>query len=554
MRLPCTIAPAVLLLACTGGHNSKDDDSGAGLAETLHVGPEVQCEAPVVGLDRFTEEATARGVTEVMLDPVEVTGRTLGGRGGGVAIQDMDLDGDLDLVLLKLDDAPFIYANDGSGYFTLSEEQLDADLHQGQPINAIAATDLDGDGLPEILQVLAGMFQVFWNEGDLRFSGVEVPFDENEDDNPQGYLTLTLGDLDGDGDLDLALPSAGPRDGADPNLHLGGPDRLFLLEGREFTRIQDLVVEEDGSRTMVGIFTDRDEDGDLDLFIPADRGPPSAFWRNDGIDEDGRPVLVNEAGEIGADLDLSAMGIDSADLNGDGLLDHCITDIGLPRCLLSNAAGYAEGSASLGVSSEFLTGTFGTIGWSLDLADLDNDGRLEMMQASGPDDSAIGMEETDWPDLFWQGTEGGQFEEITGLLGEMADTRWNFGLSTADLNGDGYLDLVVAGSSHLPTLYMNQCGENAWVEVDLVGPSPNTEAVGARVEIMVEGRWRVREIQSLRSQGQTPSKLHFGLGAADQVDELHVYWPDGEETHLEDLPSKRVLTLHHPDAAWAPWL
>jgi hypothetical protein len=292
----------------------------------------------------------------------------------------------------------------------------------------------------------------------------------------------------------------------------------------------------------------------MDLFIPADRGPPSAFWRNDGTDADGLPILVNEAEDIGADLWLSGMGIDSADLNGDGLLDHCISDIGLPQCLVSNAAGYAESSASLGVVSEFLTGTFGTIGWSLDLADLDNDGWLEMLQASGPDDSAIGMAETEWPDLFWQGIEGGRFEEVTGLLGEMADTAWNFGLSTADLNGDGYLDLVVAGPRFLPSLYMNQCGENAWVEVELVGPSPNTEALGARVELMVEGRWRVREMQSLRSEGQTPSRLHFGLGDAEEVDALHVYWPDGEETHLEALPARRLLTLHHPEAGQAPWL
>ena len=89
-------------------------------------------------------------------------------------------------------------------------------------------------------------------------------------------------------------------------------------------------------------------DGDLDLLALSDLGPPSAFWRNDGL-VDGVVQWVDDGASLGAALEIAAMGIDSADLNRDGVLDYCISDVGPPRCLLSDGlGGYVEGAHALG--------------------------------------------------------------------------------------------------------------------------------------------------------------------------------------------------------------
>jgi hypothetical protein len=89
--------------------------------------------------------------------------------------------------------------------------------------------------------------------------------------------------------------------------------------------------------------------------------------------------------------------------------------------------------------------------------------------------------------------------------------------STSDVNGS--LDLVVAGPEK-PLLYMNRCGEGRWLRIEFRGAPGNSEGFGARVAVAVGGRTYLREMQNLRGQSQGPSLLHFGLGAAELVDEV----------------------------------
>ena len=509
----------LLLLACKG--DPVDSSTPLVTDGPFEVGPEVVCEAPVQGWDRFTDEAEARGLVGKLPEVADVFGQDGPGVGSALVLDDLDGDGDVDLLIGVSSGQPDVYENDGTGHFTRYKVILD----RAETSPAALAVDLTDDGLPELVVMGRSQVLAYRNLGGLQWEFMDVVAEGT------GYLYMTAvaGDVDGDGRVDLAVPSISIVNEAEPGPY-GGPDLVTLWDGLSFTAAQSLVVEGDGSRAQVATFTDRDRDGDLDLFVPADLGPPSAFYRND----DG--LLTDDASDIGASLQIAAMGIDSADLNGDGFADYCLSDVGPPRCLMSDGVGgYYEGANTFPVLQP-VEGNATTIGWSIELADLDNDGHPELFQASGPDPGAWDLGVLEFGDMLW--SQGQDVSAEAGLF----DVGNHVTAASADLNGDGALDLVVAGPGSSPHLYMNACNDNAWVEVVLFGAPTNTGAFGT----VVEGGGQLRELHSLRDKAQGPRRVHLGLGQRDQV-ELTVTFPDGVVL-TQTVPTRREIVVRHPDA------
>ncbi len=559
---------ATLLGACEVGPEPSDpppdptpDPTDLENSRGFAFGDELRCDDGLLGIDRLSEEAAARGL-DVDQDPAP--GAEYPHRdpmAGGVILTDLDGDGDVDVVLGDFPGFPAVFVNDGGGFFTRSDVDPPPLSDEVREVGFFGAADFTGDGLPEIALHGPGFTVLSENLGGLAF-GAPAVVHANDPDEPRGLIqTGAYGDVDGDGDLDMLLPvvhqsSGGPEGGGgggegggNTDLPEPGFDLLYVNEGDDGWRLSHLLSPEgDPGHAQVAVMTDFDRDGDQDVLIPSefgDRSERTALYRNDGLDESGDVVLVNVAPELTADIDPGAMGIDSFDANKDGRLDYCVSSVGPPQCLMSlGEDGYVEGAAAFGLT---IPESFDRAEWSsysVEFADLDNDGFPDAAISAGPPtrDDPNPLQ----PDALYRGTAPGTVEEVTDEVG-FGDERRHYALASADLDRDGHLDLLVTGTEGPPVLWMNTCGPHAWLAVDLVGPGLNAEGFGALVTVRTGERTQMRELYNLRAIGQGPSELHFGLGDVDAADEVRVRWADGATSVYYDAPVRRRVTVTHPD-------
>jgi hypothetical protein len=564
------------LLLTLGCHGTAPDDTGPAPEATVVMGPEITCASPVESFDRFSEEAAARGLDLDLTSDDDRFRADTGGGHGTLAAEDLDRDGDVDLVFVQwlvpstgMPPVLWIHAmeNDGSGHFTevFGEHQnliYEPGWHLNTDLFNHSLVDLTGDALPDLLLVGTDHILILENMGGLQFDTPSTIWEPHGDGTVNLTQTMAVGDVDGDGLLDILLPGnhqGGEYEGPFPYPVV---DRLLLNQGPPWEKgmlleVAALMPGDEPGHSLAAAMTDRDADGDLDLLVlselPAGAGdgdvPPTAFYQNDGPDGEGGLRLTNVAPEIYADLEIAGMGITIHDLNGDGSLDYCLSNIGPIRCLTSDGQGaYFDSGVAMGLTPQLPDDLNNWVAWSLEMEDLDADGILDAAITAGKLSST--GDPTPMADAIWQGvTPGvteGHFVERTVELG-FGSTEDHYGMAATDLDGDGFLDLVMASRDGPPALWMNSCGDGHWTEIRLEGTGFNRQALGARIDVRAGGRSWSREIHALRSFGQSPPRVHVGLGEIDLIDELRISWPGGATSVAHDLPTRRTLTLRHPD-------
>jgi len=506
----------------------------------------VPCDAPYAGLDRFTEVAAERGLAEQPWTEEEYQEFIFSADGVTiermVVVEDVDRDGDLDVLIARRDNLPTVFLNDGDAHFTVADAMPPADPELEVDLWGVA--DVDGDGLPDLFgnRYYGGGFEAR-NLG----GGVFEALRPIQLDTPAGgelsAAAVAMGDLDRDGDLDAVIVSV-HYDDEDPD---SPPDPVFENVDGELVLAGWIDLGGYSVSSQASAVLDVGWDGEPDLWHFDDtgsNGPGSAIFT--GFDA-GPANVVDIAPELDADVSLTAMGLDAGDLTGDGRLDYCASDIGRPICLVATADGpFVQSGLALGlIPDQPAYPGHETVGWSMEFADIDHDGRLDVVHASGEDKLSRYEGRTSYPDLVWQARPDGTFQDVSALTGIDSPDN-HYGLVAADLDGDGWLDVVTAGPTVDPKLYLNRCGEGAWLQVDFHGPAAAAQAIGTRVELQVGDVVRRRQVLGPRASGQSPSRLHFGLGDVDRVDRLTVLWTDGEVTELSDVPVDRLVWAAHP--------
>ncbi len=529
----------------TGGGGDTDSgrpDTGGGprVAAALIQGGVITCadpaareEAPMVELDG------GPGWREGQL-PLEPQGGAPGGR--GVTVADLDGDGQLDILIANTG-RDQLYMSRGGSYvdeapFRWTEE----------PRNTVAAAavDFDDDGDLDVLTAnRGGRDYLFINDGSGYFT------ERGLVDESRGSYAASWGDGDGDGDLDLFIGThhegqevEDPEPGA-----LSWPTSpawLYENVGGELVERPGLLPESaDAGYTFAAGWYDLDGDGDLDLYLVNDFGdkaqPDVALLGEGGA---GRLAFSELGADRGLSIEAQGMGLGVGDLSGDGRPDLLIADWGRLRLLESQPDGsWADTALARGLEPAGDQ----QLAWGVELLDIDNDGDLDAPVSFGylDLDTPEGAENPEQqPDaLFIQGPDG-RFGDRAADYG-LDDRRQSRGYAAADLNGDGWLDLVKLRLDGPASIHLSRCGAEGWLRIALEQPPPNVGAVGARIEVEAGDRswrrWIAAGGGNLGSMG--PLEAHFGLGDRDRVDAVTVIWPDGERSRFEDLETRQVLRV-----------
>jgi hypothetical protein len=440
-----------------------------------------------------------------------------------------------------------LFRGTASGEFVLDtvalpSPEIFAELNRWQP-RGFSAADFDGDGDADLIFGTASVGTRMWrNDGD-RF--VDITDGSGLSSEALVAFSLPVGDIDGDGDLDLFVGHDG--DGVEPP-DPGGLNGLYLNRGDgTFEDISETLSEElrDGY-TQVSALLDFDQDGDVDLYITNHH---ATYRQNYLLLNDGAGGLVNTP-NAGFDFGIESMGIGIGDLNGDGL----------PDILISGWAGFAlleSLGSGLWARTEQLREIFPIrnidqeVAWANVLADLDNDGDLDAIAGFAPAQRKLATDTVsnpeDQPDGLWIWTDGVFVEEAADW--KLQTSRPTRGMVVWDYNGDGWLDVLKTASDKRARLWTANCGEASWLAVDLAQPAPNTGAIGARVVIEAgENTWtRWVTGASTSYVSSQPLRMHFGLGDVETLDRLTVYWPDGRHNSFSDIPARQRVGVTRTD-------
>lgn len=561
-----TLAALLLTAACGGSAPQTSEPAAAGAP-------------PAPAIEWFTDRAQASGIDFTHVNGA--AGKFLYPEilPPGVALFDLDNDGDLDVYLVQghplgggaVDPAlrGRLYRNEldpARGPQSLRFTDV-------TPASGIAATafgfgvatgDVDNDGFTDLYLTNFGGNTLYRNNGDGTFSDVTK---RSGTANQPGFgVSAAFLDYDRDGALDLYVGNnvnyrgfdkesvcpnpAGARDYCPPQIYGGFPDRLFHNDGTGvFTDVSAKALPGLRPRPALGVSTaDFDGDGWIDIYV-ADDGEDNLLWLNQKNGTFREVALASGVAVTGEGKAEASMGVDAGDFDNDGDEDLLMTELtsqGFNLYVNDGGARFRDQGAvsGLGPASNQFTG------WGTAWFDYDNDGWLDTFTANGTIITLEGHESVPFPydqhRLLFRNTGSGRFEDVTAKAGaSFALSESGRGAAFGDVDNDGDVDILVGNDAGRTRLLINNVGNRQhWVGLRAVGAS-GRDMLGARIGVTgADGRtlWRRAHTDGSYASASDPRVL-VGLGAAAAPVRVEVKWPDGRSEQWSNVPVDRWTTL-----------
>ncbi|MGK0190433.1 MAG: hypothetical protein ACI9R3_006260, partial [Verrucomicrobiales bacterium] len=504
--------------------------------------------------------------------------------GTGVAMVDIENDGDLDLYVCNYDAPNELFINDGAGIFVEMAEEFGLADQNASLMPAFADADNDGD---LDLYILTNSF--------VRDGGQPANATFLQDGAPtikdayRKYFSTRFVGIFGDKRRDEIYP-------------VGQRDRFYVNEGP--TGANGTVHFRDASdysgdltvmpgKGLSATWWDANDDGQMDLYVGNDFEDSDHFYLNEtASNSTGKPRFRNVIKESVPQTTWYSMGADVADVNNDGLLDFFSVDMAAtthfkakaqmgdmasktwfmtsanPPQHMRNALFINTGTGRF-LDAAYMAG-MGNSDWSWapKLADFDNDGRVDVFISNGMSRpftesdiiknlpmSRLRIGKTDW-DIFEdyppQKEKNLAFVNRGDLRFEPIAKEWGldhegmtYATAYGDLDRDGDLDLVTVNLDEPVGIYRNDSpADEHSILIQLKGSQSNHFGIGANVRIETTSGIQVRQMNPATGfLSSNDSAIHFGLGNSTKIQRMIVRWPSGIQQEFSNLEADMLYTI-----------
>lgn len=495
--------------------------------------------------------------------------------GPGVGFIDYDNDGYPDVVLINGEDfpshahagktTPKLYHNNHDGTFTDVTHKAGLDV----PMFGfgVAVGDFDNDGFDDLYISALGQSHLFHNNGNGTFTDVTKSaglWGPSEFSTSAAWV-----DYDRDGKLDLVVANYVQwseqgdlyctLDGAHksyctPESYKGTSLRVWhnLGNGKFEDATQKSGLGDPTSKSLGITILDVNNDGWPDILVANDTQPNKLYVNKQNGTFEERGVAAG----IGFSEDgiaRAGMGADAADYDRSGR----------PSVLISNFSNqmvslyHNEGNGLFvdeAPQSEVGRATLVTLGFGCFFFDYDNDGWQDIFVNDGHIEDGIERVQkrvsyAESPHLFRN--LGGarpsdvKFTEVTADMGKaFAAPKVARSAAYADIDNDGFLDLLISTNAGPAYLFHNEGGTNHSLRVKLAGTKSNRDGIGAIVRVSAgnDKQWKMlRSGSSYLAANEL--LLTFGLGAQTKADAIEIQWPSGQVDKFSNVNASQTITV-----------
>jgi hypothetical protein len=437
----------------------------------------------------------------------------------------------------------------------------------------VAAADVNGDGMDDIIRLNQGTdLFIEYQQKDATFTTMHIA----DFGGGSGWSWgMCVADVDHNGYRDVIAGGYGS-----PDVTLMRIDQNGLLSTS--------VLPNSGFFLQNANFMDVNNDGWEDIFA-CDDNAESHIYMNDGTGNFSQSTIINF--DVTSTDDSGNYGSVWSDFDNDGDVDlyiaKCRQSVSNPAdgrrinvLFVNNGNGtYTSMAATYGIA-------IGAQTWTANFADIDNDGDMDLL-----------CNNHDVPSQILENDGNGYFTDITATTGYTLSIQ-PIESVLEDFDNDGYVDILVTGSDYqffhnngnktftiIPSVFdannmesfaigdLNHDGKidvygsyasiytnptsvndalwlnsssnnNNFVTVHLEGTASTLGGLGARVEIY--GAWgkQIREVHAGESYGTcNTADLHFGIGQSTAIDSVVVRWPSGNVDHVNSPAINQFITI-----------
>ncbi len=483
--------------------------------------------------------------------------------GGGVCLFDADGDDDLDLYCPgggtidpqtgnAIGLPAKLFRNEGACRF--SDITAEAGISSAVDYShGAVAGDFDRDGDLDLFVICFGQSHLYCNS-----SGSFVDVTASAGLTTQSWDTgAVFADLTGDGWPDLYVVTYVDFDPRKSQPCGRSPDRLDVCPPQNFPPLMDRLYVNRGDGTFedqssaagltalgrgLGVLTaDFNQDGWLDLYVANDGEPNLLYWGGPAFPlvESGLAagVAVNERGAAEG-----SMGLDTADIDGDGRPDIVVTNFELEDNALYRNLGngqFEHATAQFGLAGA----SRAYVGFGTGLYDLNGDNWPDWYVLNGHVLYRTGQSPFWQPSFVFQNESGRRFVDVSPQAGSYFRQRHAArGSAVADLNGDGGLEMVVSGLEEPITLLRHRKPPAQWLTISLEARGGNSSGVGADVSLEAfQRRVTIPMRAGVSFASHVDPRASFALEQDRTSADVSVRWLSGRREVFRGL----TASLHH---------